>query len=1245
MRESQDKRMPEIHRRIGTWWKAVLSAAAVAVFAAGVAMANAGVNPALRQDYGELGERVLYPETDLAGSVIVASGELFGEAEALAAKLREKTGPAVRVVDAKEASEALWDENLLLLGAFGTNPMIDRLYENRLTPVDGSYPVAGGFLLHVVADPFGTARNAVVIGCRDSAGATAATEALLSRMEKGILPYTVLAGGEYPSRRFARGAFLRAERHFQDLEKRVVGADVLLRVLRDVEALGEGYAFTGDEEYGASIAKLLPAFARAVNRAEEELAGSLHGWSPLLYTTWRLLEPSPLFNQEERREIALCYRRLIRWDMRQNYVSNFAKRYEEGGIPELRRNKYIFSAFGIYLGSQYFSLFFPELSELPDWQKLSETMFGRMESLMSQDDSTDYFFHVPVTAMRYAAAAKDRKMIEEAVRVARLQTMFIDSLGSNTLVGDGTSFGRTSALYWGHSALLRAASYYSGDPFFLGVLEKVKGNESGIATWDLQDPRFMFTTGMKGEISPVPARVEVFPLDEPYYADITNPHSEMHVEKARFGELNVPMGKSFFKMVWRQGWGVEDQYMMLDGVNGAIHEHYDGNTINSLADRGRIWLSDRSYTERAEEWHNGVKIIRDGVSASKPYLVGMELLSDLPEIAISRTSANSYHGTNWNRTVFWMKGRYFLIRDEIDYLEGGDYLLQNHWHVLGEARVKESQLVAHQKERSFALVNMNGGSLRMENRRVYAGNMWRNYPYFLEGKEPNVAHLRQVKQGERAAGDRDVFVNLLVASDSADEPEVAVRRLSDDLFLTARENKVEAIGVGGAVSGGLRIEAEAFVLSEERISLAGLRRFELGETRISADAPVSLELEVASGRVFPADGESRYVAEIAPDFANRFNAAFWQLVSGAEKPAPEETVVEPEAGILRVEKWADAEGGLRDLVAAEESLGGRRVVISGGETGVLEAFGADGERLWRKEIGAGINDLEVFETNASMAVAVAGQDYGVRALNFRGEELWRRQLPEPTNIPESLIGITDLEVAKTGSGRSELVAASAYLDVYRLSLGGEVVSKMSGYHRGVNDLAIFAGENGRDRVAVAMEWRGVQIEEKGKFKSVSRSPGWNWQAVVAIPGLEAGSPRIVGGSSDGWLEMSASNPRDGWSLRLGGGVRVLETADVSGETRILAGTAGFSIYAVDLTGTVLWRTELRDRVERILPIGNGLVLAGCADGTVAVVGAGGDVLGEVRLPGGAVRAILEDSGSGYWVADAAGGIWRIRVAE
>ena len=110
-------------------------------------------------------------------------------------------------------------------------------------------------------------------------------------------------------------------------------------------------------------------------------------------------------------------------------------------------------------------------------------------------------------------------------------------------------------------------------------------------------------------------------------------------------------------------------------------------------------------------------------------------------------------------------------------------------------------------------------------------------------------------------------------------------------------------------------------------------------------------------------------------------------------------------------------------------------------------------------------------------------------------------------------------------------------------------------------------------------------------------------------------------------------------------MRALATAGNGENGRIFAGTSGFGLYSVSSDGELLWRVSLRDRVNRVLPVDGGRVLAGCSDGTVMAAGANGEKLGEAHIPGGEIRAILEDSETGILLGNAAGTLWRIRLDE
>ncbi len=1228
--------------------------AAVVLAIAWCPVAGAGIS----QDYGEFGDRILYPDTPLADLVIVGAPEYRHAMEA-AADVIEEAGwarPEIRVSGLPDAD--LWERHLLLFGNFADNPLLETLYGKRLSPVDALYPGDGGFLLHPVCDPFARGRNVMVMGCSDEDGALKAVRALeeLVDGDKGRIAWGIRSETDAGIQPIVVHADRALRRFENDLEALTDGDEVssrdLFNILRDTSWLGEQYAYTGDKTYGEPFRELMVAFAEYANEMDAMPPGRLSGWSRLLYSPWRLLEPSPLFSEEERAAIAQCYYRTVEWDVNESYLKAFAANYEEGVIPKLRRNKYTFSAFGVFLGHEYFSTYFPGFDQEEAWADLVEKLFDRAGSIMGKDDVPDYFFHVPLNFLRYAAATGDEELMEKVIDIARLQTLFVDSLGGNTQLGDGTGFGHASVLYWGHSAILRAAAHYSGDPYFPGVIEKVANNDSGISTRDLTRPLYMFNSPMEGELPDKPRSVEKYPLDEAYYRDILNPHSRMyHGSHPRAGELNVPFEQSFFKLAWREGWDKTDQYLMLDGVNGAIHEHSDGNAIASFSSAGRLWLCGRSYTEKSENYQNGLMIVRDGSYSKKPYLAELGVFTDLPEMALTRTSKREYAGADWHRNIFWRKGDYLLVWDEVEILEEGDYVLQNYWPVVGQWELDGQSLRVVQENAGFVIENLDGSTMRAESRPAHADRTWGNYPYFVGG-EPEMAKMRQIRTGERQPGERVRFVNVLAAREGESAPVVRGGRLWDTcVWLDTGEGR-ELAGVSGIIHRALEIDAELFFIGRKSGAFSGLETLRVEEWDLALDGAASLEIDWGSGEVSwsetgPQPGGVLNGEQLDPEaleavlsgtrFQEALRAAAGRILASAGTPPLRP--VDGTAASLEGRKVASAGAGVTAMTLVEEPAAGNERVVVAREQGAVAAFGLDGKVLWEAELGTRVNALQPFPGAGAGAVAAALWDRSVAVLDRDGDVLWRRELPVPR---ERAPGIACLALARGDGGREELAAGSGYLDIYRLDGSGEIVWRAEGYHRGVN--AIAAGDfngDGRDDVVVGMEWRNLQMQAGEEVKSIHRSSGWNWTAVQTAVFAGEDTAVSLGGSADGWFEFRRPEDRAGsWTVRLAGMIR--DIAAVAGnEARgsgIYVGTGAFQLYALDLEGKIRWRKSLSDRIDR-LAVTDKAIWAATADENIWKLMPDGSVVGRRALESPIVSLAPLSGYGGVAGVTAAGEVW------
>jgi hypothetical protein len=74
------------------------------------------------------------------------------------------------------------------------------------------------------------------------------------------------------------------------------------------------------------------------------------------------------------------------------------------------------------------------------------------------------------------------------------------------------------------------------------------------------------------------------------------------------GKGKVPQEKTFDKISMRSSFDADKPYLLLDGINGGYHGHWDANSVLRYTDRGRIWLADCDYIKSLPRYHNSMLI-------------------------------------------------------------------------------------------------------------------------------------------------------------------------------------------------------------------------------------------------------------------------------------------------------------------------------------------------------------------------------------------------------------------------------------------------------------------------------------------------------------------------------------------------------------------------------------------------------------------------------------------------------------
>ena len=130
----------------------------------------------------------------------------------------------------------------------------------------------------------------------------------------------------------------------------------------------------------------------------------------------------------------------------------------------------------------------------------------------------------------------------------------------------------------------------------------------------------------------------------------------------------VPYSRSFDKLVFREGFGKTEQYLLLDGYGRGKHYRYDTNAILRFTTDDRVFLVGTDDDQRvAETFHNTLTFIRDGRGhAHVPPFAELEAVADLPNTGFSISTVDDYAGLKWTRNIVWLKGSLFVVVDQVE---------------------------------------------------------------------------------------------------------------------------------------------------------------------------------------------------------------------------------------------------------------------------------------------------------------------------------------------------------------------------------------------------------------------------------------------------------------------------------------------------------------------------------------------------------------------------------------------------
>ncbi|MBD3291743.1 MAG: hypothetical protein GF393_02375, partial [Armatimonadia bacterium] len=653
----------------------------------------------------------------------------------------------------------------------------------------------------------------------------------------------------------------------------------------------------------------------------------------------------------------------------------------------------------------------------------SATFLGSCSTHQVLEDASGYLCYGVEDAIQYALASGDLCYMERGV--ARTQAEFIAQASVSNL-GLATGFGDSANLvYPGVFQVISRAGWYYRDPHLLWVAYNLLHENCGLRTFQRNIPVDLTIE------TAVPDQWNGMTLLPVYEQTVTKGEGR----KEPVFDPKEPAGDEWFnKIVFREAWDPDAQYLLLDGC-GSFHEfegyprgpsghrHDDINTIPCFTDEGRLWLVDHTYGARAIKEHSGLYITRDGTLSWNDRLAKLQDFAEGERLNLSRTTFEQYSGATWERTIFWRVGDHFAVIDRAIAQEPGHYVVRCSFRGLGEHALDADRMRLQQGDRFCHVVSDGLAETALETFDQPSADHWEA---FYEHAEPVAKIFQQDKSRVLQPGEALTFASAFAAStDESALDRLTVTPVSDNAVIVDSVAGPAVYGLGELPGGGA--EAHAWAITEDGVLLAGATR--IGDRRLAEASDVYLD---GDGLATDAQGIDAAVLEAlrtsALPEARRLAAAY-------QPPEPTDALAD-----VPVQETADVALGtpVAQMAAGDVDGDGAEEWVAAGAEGV-SAFEADGTRLWAFDPGSACTTVDAgdIDGDGTAEVVVGCADFHAYALSGGGEQLWRFECKPGTAslvgppVPE-MVRIADLE----GDGPPEIIVGAHF--THCLPPSGEV---------------------------------------------------------------------------------------------------------------------------------------------------------------------------------------------------------------
>ena len=1017
------------------------------------------------------------------------------------------------------------DANTILIGNQESSGLVTYLCLRTYCSVDTAYPGKGGYIVKTIHDPWGTGNNVILLTGSNFDGVSKAVSRFQSMLPNtaGTIPRTFDA--QFSKEALKANPSLSTDLSDEEIKKQVEDAGTAYRngvqagVFNPINYAATNYLLSGKECYAKLFRELVFLASDLTKEGQGSFGGEWGAAADFLFgpfiNGWDNVEESQSLSDADRQRIlAIILDYIATWE-EHGYSRGLDK-------PMIRNNHVTFQGQGWLAAGHYFGKYF-DTPKSQQWMQMADWCFQhQMKSFKSQEDCGGYQWITLRHMGRYATTRPDYSWYHsgKARSMADLAIMETDNLGYHISFGDVGGFSPASEL-----APLSAILTVDRDGRWAWAIAKAR------KALDMPVPG-----ALAANIAPVEPTdllgVKCMPTDPLFHA---------HFKGA------VPQERTFDKITFRTSFDADKPYMIVDGINGCYHGHFDGNSILRFTDRGRIWLADSDYIKSLPKFHNSMLVFQNGQSSTPPTFCEKELVADLESVGMTSTTTHDYGGTDWTRNIIWDKDRTFVIIDEVKAQTTADYSFRCHWQTLGEPELNGNLYRVSQKGPSFSIRNLDGARLRCSDDPAIGQN-WKTYKY----AEPVVHVLQQIRTQKLPAGRTIYFLNVL-STEAKGETPVQAQRVSDSSVLIGVGEKQALVGVYSGseeIVPGVKTDARMYRLTRDRIAVGDATYLTIGgETLWQSSTPASAEISLPQNIVLPKP----------------------HPVSSRTSQTSQTSPTSP-TGLTTTAEFSKA----RITAMAADADG----IYAGSTDGKVHALTTDAKSRWTFDAGSEVRAVWVGKLGKDepKRIAVGTVKSKIYLLDESGNQVWIQELPY-FKRDACVVYFTSADLA--GDGNRALIVGSENWHVHAFDAKGSQVWWAEVLHAASDGVAADLDGDGREEVISGTEYYFANaIKPDGQPLWMYRPVGPHINCVAAGDTDGDGKPTAFIGGADGYVHAVDGKGMRRWLYGMGDEVTCMGLSDVNGDgiRDIVAGSLGFDVAAIKGDGTAIWRRDLGEPV-------------------------------------------------------------------